>query len=99
MGQIQRANNIKVGEWCRATYKRTKLARISNPPYRISEQANLRFAQYAEAVVWTYIEKNIFSAWFPGLGSALQDQLVGMHRCIVALGVYACNAARRGWFG
>ena len=99
MSQIQRFDNIKVGEWCRATYKRTKLASILNPPYQISERANLCFAQYAEAVVWTYIEEKIFSAWLPGLSSALQDQLAGMHRCIAAVGVCACNAAMRGWFG
>ena len=96
MSQIQRVDNIKVGEWCRATYKYTKLASVSNPPCRISKRANLRFAQYAEAVMWTYIEEKIFSAWLPGLSSALQDQLAGVHRCIAAVGVYFCNAAMRG---
>ena len=67
--------------------------------HRIGERANLRFDQYAEAVVWTYIEENIFSAWLPGLCSTLQDQLARMHRCIAAVGMCACNAAMQGWFG
>ena len=100
MKQIQSVNNIKVGQWCRATYKGKKLANISNLfPTRISEQANLRFARYAEVVVWAYVETKIFSAWLPGLSSTLQDQLAGLHRCIAAVGVCACNAARRRWLG
>ena len=56
--------------------QRTELASIPNIAaamvvHRIGERANLRFGQYAEAAVWTYIEEEIFSAWLPGLGSAL----------------------------
>lgn len=98
--QIQGADSSKVGEWCRATYKRTKLASTQNDAInmvarRIDRRADLRFAQYAEAVVWTYFEEKIFSAWFPGLGSIDQEHLDGLHRCIAAAGESACNAAKR----
>lgn len=101
MRQIQSVDNIKVGQWCRATYKgKKKPANISDfPPTRISEQANLRLARYAEVVVWAYVETKIFSAWLPGLGSTLQDDLTRMHHCIAAVGVCACNAARRRCLG
>ena len=63
--------------------------------HRIGERANLRFDQYAEAVVWTYIEEQIFSAWLPGLGSALQGPLTEVHHYIAAVGELSCNAAKR----
>lgn len=62
---------------------------------RIGERANLRFDQYAEAVVWTYIEEQIFSAWLPGLGRALQAHLAELHHYIADVGELACNAAKR----
>ena len=88
MRQIQSVDNIKVGQWCRATYKGKKLANVSDFfPTRISQQANLRLARYAEIVVWDSIETRTFSVWLPGLSSTLLDQLDRMHRCIAAVGV------------
>ena len=62
---------------------------------RIHERADLRFAKYAEAAVWTYVEEKIFSAWLPGLGSGHQEHLTGLHRWIASVGGCACNAVKR----
>ena len=63
--------------------------------HRIGERPNLRFDQYAKAVVWTYIEEQILPAWLPGLSSTLQGHLAGLHHYIASVGELARNATKR----
>jgi hypothetical protein len=48
---------------------------------RVREHAGLKFAQFAETVLWSFIEENFF-AWFPGFPLDIQRHLQGLNDLI-----------------
>jgi hypothetical protein len=48
---------------------------------RVREHAGLKFAQFAETVLWSFIEETFFE-WFPGFSLDIQQHLQGLNNFI-----------------